>query len=414
MYDLNGKEPIRCTRIDKKNEMKKQESIIEQVKSGRLSKNLWKLVNIPSPTRQERNASLAFAEMLSEAGAHVKLDESLPDSPSVIGRLQGNRPGKTIQLAGHIDHIDKSHPKPTRNDKSMSGRGAADMKNGLAGILEVVSVLNENGCDFPGEVLVTSYGLHESPLGDHRGLLNLIKRGIKGDAAIVAEGVKDRAIVMGKGQSIWNIQINRNGEICHELRLPPNTGDILGTAQSVISSLMNRNDEFKNLSHSYPLLGPESLFIGQVHYGDFYNRVPKECRLQGTRRWHPNKTFDDVKEELKDILNRIQCPAGVSIESDWNFVGEAYQINVHEPVVQALISACKEITGKDPAVDGISLVTDANDLVRRGGVPSVLCGFGGEGAHGDYECVAIADMEVASRIVISSVLTYLNSFNKNQ
>ncbi len=59
------------------------------------------------------------------------------------------------------------------------------MKSGLAGICEVVSVLNEDDRDFPGELLLTAYGQHETPWGTQAPLVHLLEEGIKGDAAIV-------------------------------------------------------------------------------------------------------------------------------------------------------------------------------------------------------------------------------------
>ena len=79
-----------------------------------LAENLWQLVNIPSPTGMERKAALFFAELLKSSGATVEVDESIPQSPNIIGRLKGRRKGRVIQLAGHIDHVDIPHAKPKR------------------------------------------------------------------------------------------------------------------------------------------------------------------------------------------------------------------------------------------------------------------------------------------------------------
>jgi len=131
-------------------------AILDKIDSRRLGDVLWRLVNVPSPTGSERQAAIAFAEVLAAAGAEVEFDEGIPESPNVIGRLKGREPGPTFQLAGHLDHIDVPHPPPERDRESISGRGAADMKGGLALIVEVVRVLAESGRDFPGEVLVTA------------------------------------------------------------------------------------------------------------------------------------------------------------------------------------------------------------------------------------------------------------------
>jgi len=163
--------------------MKTSTSPTRNINLDRVADDLWQLVNVPSPTGKERAFLDVYAERLARAGAEVRLQGS---PRSVVGRLKGNRPGRTFQLAGHADHIDVPHPAPTRTAEAISGRGAADMKAGLAGILEVVRVLKQGGCEFPGEILVTVYGGHEAPVGDSSALRNLIACGIVGDAALVA------------------------------------------------------------------------------------------------------------------------------------------------------------------------------------------------------------------------------------
>ena len=84
---------------------------------------------------------------------------------------------------------------------TITGRGSADMKSGLAAILEILRVLNAAGRDFPGEIIVAAYGMHEAPIGDSSTLIDLIRRGIAADAAIVMESdysSRDKAIVAGR------------------------------------------------------------------------------------------------------------------------------------------------------------------------------------------------------------------------
>ena len=373
-----------------------------------MAADLWRLVNIPGPTCNEREVALVFAQMLTDAGVKVEVDETIHQSPTVVGRLQGKRPGKTLQLAGHIDHIDVQHPAPQRKDNIISGRGSADMKNGLAGILEIVRLLNENDCNFPGEILVTVYGRHEAPDGDSKSLLDLIEKGIKGHAAIVLEGPSDAAMIMAKGQSIWQIMLKRQGPTCHELNAPSDCGDLLAAAIMLTDTLRQKIDQLNNQPHNYPLLGPESLFIGQLHYGDFYNRLPNKCSLQGTRRWLPNRTFEQIQNEFSELLQTFNCPQGVAIEHDWIFVGESYEISPDEPIVGSLVSSFRSLTDQELEIDGIALVTDACRLVKYASVPTIIWGLDTKTAHADYEYVEIDKMHKNCQIVLGAVLDYLS------
>jgi acetylornithine deacetylase/succinyl-diaminopimelate desuccinylase-like protein len=384
-----------------------ESGLLALIQRGRLAADLWELVRVPSPTRRERPVALLFGQMLKAAGAEVEIDETLPDSPNVIGRFSGNRPGKVLQLAGHLDHIDVEHPQPQRTEQLISGRGSADMKCGLAGILEILRVLEESGRDFAGQLLVTAYGLHEAPLGDSRGLLNLIDRKVLGQAAIVFEGFQDRAVVMGKGQSIWNLRLTREGEVCHELQRDSQADKLLETALEVVDRLVQKNGQFATAKHDYPLLGPQSVFVGQLHYGDFYNRAPKQAFVQGTWRWHPDRSFEAVQGELKALLAGLPRPESITIEDSWIFVGESFSFDPEERIVLALRSAYRQVTGKTMELAGGSSILDVNRLVPFGQIPAVSVSLDGERAHADYEFVRLDRMELGCRVAFQTVLNYL-------
>ena len=389
--------------------MENIKEFITAIDAKRMADDLWRLVNIPSPTCDERQAALAFAQMLTDAGAEVDIDETIYQSPGVIGHLSGNRPGKVFQLAGHIDHINIDHRHPEWREDIISGRGSADMKNGLAGMLEIIRILKQSNCDFPGQILVTVYGRHEAPDGDSKGLLNIIENGIKGDAALVLEGPCNAAMIMAKGQSIWRITLSRSEPSCHELNADSNSADLLGVALTLTDVLQQKSRLLTAESHKYPLLGPESLFIGQLHYGDFYNRLSNKCALEGTRRWLPDHSFEQVKNEFSRLLQSVNLPEGITIENDWIFVGESYKISEDEPVVKSLRKSYSVLNNVELKIGGTALVTDACRLVRYGSVPTVLWGFDTGTAHADYEFVEIEKMHKACQIVLYTILDYLNS-----
>jgi acetylornithine deacetylase/succinyl-diaminopimelate desuccinylase-like protein len=371
-----------------------------------LADDLWRLVHVHSPTRQEREIAFVFADMLRDAGAEVEIDETLPESPNVIGRLFGKSPGRVLQLAGHLDHIDVPHPAPERNEEIISGRGSADMKGGLAGILEIVRIFKESGCDFPGQLLITTYGLHEAPLGVAEGLLNMIEGKIHGDAAIVFEGARDQAIIMGKGQSIWNIDLIRDGDVCHELKRRPEADNLLETMNRVVKQLTEKNAGFTGEKHDFPLLGPQSVFVGQIHYGDFYNRAPKQAFLQGTWRWHPDRTFKDVQKELKDLLAEVLCPKNIKIEDYWTFVGEGFSFDPEEDIVKCLREAYAKMNGKTMELSGSSSINDVNRIVPFARIPAVAVSLDGERAHADYEFTRLDRMRLGCCVALQTVINY--------
>ena len=383
--------------------------MIEGPSASRIADDLWKLVCVPSPTRREREAALLYAEMLSDCGAEVELDETIHDSPSVIGRLAGSRHGPTLQLAGHIDHIDVTHERPTRTADVITGRGSADMKAGLACILEIVRVLATRR-DFPGTVLVTVYGLHEAPLGRAEALVGLIERGIKGDAAVIFEGPPGVAVVCGKGQSIWDLALQHGGAAEHELRRPVESDQLIDAVLKIAQSIRAENRRLSTTS--YDLLGPESLFIGQIHYGDFYNRAPRSCTMQGTRRWHPGRTFHDAQVHLADLLARAALPAALKASVSWTFVGESFAVDPNEKILRALLAAARSLHGSELPLGGVSAVMDTSRLVPLGRVPTVPVDCDGSTGHADAEFVRLPVVMDACRLALETSLNYLDSGSK--
>lgn len=384
------------------------EEITGLIQPDRLADNLWELVNVPSATCNERKAGLVFAELLAKSGAEVTIDDKIYDSPNIIAKIKGQRPGKTLQLAGHIDHINVEHPSPERNAEIISGRGSADMKNGLAGILEIVNIVNELNRDFAGNILITVYGLHEAPDGDSQGLLNLIDKKNKGDAAIVFEGPDEYAATMANGMAIFNIELKHQSHSAHELCGDVDKTELMNTAIKVVHKLQQKDLQLKEKEHDFPLLPKESIFTGQLHCGDFYNRIPNKANLQGTRRWNPDKTFDEIQKDFADMLKEVKKTEFININNEWIFVGESYQIDENENLLGHLRKAYHDIYQKPMPIKGHSSVTDTCRLVRNAKIPAVLCGFGTETGHMDYEYVNLKRLHNCCKVALLTTLGYLN------
>ncbi len=375
-----------------------RDELFKAIDRDRLSDRLWELVQIPSPTGNERDAAFLFSRLAQEAGALVTLDETQPESPAVIARLKGIRPGKTLQLAGHLDHIPLPHEPPRRTAEEISGRGSADMKCGLAGMLELLDVFARER-DFSGELLVTAYGLHEAPYGDSSVLLHLLSRGMKGDAALVFEGPEDRLVLKGKGQAIWDLEIRRRGKVTHELFRHPDDNALLPAALTLLKNMAE--NPFRERPQD-TLLGPESLFVGQIHYGDFYNRMPVTLNAQGTARWNPDRSLREIEEELGTLISIDQLPEGIKAEVKMTLVGESFSVDPEAEIVTAYRSAFRELLGHSPKEEGVMSVLDTSRIVPYGGIPAVPIGYDLSTAHGDVEYIRL-DRVMESTILAAAV-----------
>ncbi|NNF65416.1 MAG: M20/M25/M40 family metallo-hydrolase, partial [Acidimicrobiia bacterium] len=147
--------------------MRSIDELLAQLDHERVRKMTQDLISIPSvnPFGQkadaglrEQEVGLRYAELLTEVGCEVVVDEVTPGRPNVIGVLKGSRPGPTLLLTGHLDTVgvtDYDDPFTARiEDGRLYGRGSCDMKAALAAFVEVARVIDEHDADFAGELMI--------------------------------------------------------------------------------------------------------------------------------------------------------------------------------------------------------------------------------------------------------------------
>lgn len=382
------------------------ERVWSHISPERLLRDTYRFVAVPSPTGQERDFALVYAAHLREVGLQVELDEEFAASPSVVARLPGPPGRPVLQFDGHTDTIPTPHAAASLDLEGgvVRGRGAADMKGGLAAVAEALRALREAGVALDGGLLVTAHGLHEAPLGDQRTLRALIRRGVIGDAAVVAELGESVLPLAAKGSAIFRITVSRSGEPMHEAEMPADLPHPLWAMGHLIAALDRRRRELQQ--QDIPLLGPESLFLGEAHGGDFYNRVPVAARVVGTRRYAVPRTFADIEAEFAALCRTVEEETGATVACELQDVGHPFSLAADEPIVRAVRDSYQAATGRELPLRGINVVGNAADLVGLGGIPAVYHGVNQTTAHSDDEFVVAADLVRAARVYAATVLKY--------
>ncbi len=380
------------------------QDLLARLSADRLAQLTYALCAVPSPTGDTREVAGVYRDILTALGVQTTVVTDYPQSPVVIGRW-GTRTERVLTLNGHLDTVPIPHPPPRLEGERVYGRGAADMKSALAAIAEVLRVLAESGLRLGGTVQVIAHGLHEAPGGYGEDLAAVVRRGMGGTAALVAELGWDVLPVVGLGAALFAITVARAGEVTHELDTPPQTPHPLLAAGRVLTALEAYQQTLR--ARRVPYVGSESVFVGQVQGGDFYNRFPTECRIVGTRRWGPERSFAEVREEFDRWLTPLAETTGCAVRVDLRLIRDSYQIDPGEPLVQALRRAYREVTGRELPLGGSRLVADAPIFVRAGGIPCVYHGIRGYGAHADLEYVEVAEVLRAARVYLLTALYYL-------
>ncbi len=366
----------------------------------------YELVVIPSPTGSGNAIAERYAGMLDELGLEVTIDRYFPGGPNVVGRWRGTARGPALAFVGHLDTIHAGHAPPFRTVDAVHGRGADDMKGAMAAVVEAIGSLRHAGVTLQGDVVVAAHTLHEAPVGKMEGLRRLVASGVLGDAVLVAESFPmEHQILAGKGQAIFTITIRRPGEIVHENYAAPGTINPLEVAIEVAARLRARQAELA-AEGEIPLLGPETLFIGEIHGGDFYNRVPVDARIVGIRRFGPARSWQEIQDEFAALTAPVAVATGATINLELGGNGLGYSVPADVLLAGALATAHRRVTGRILPVGGTKSVTDANIIVREGGIPALGYGPNGNTAHADEEWVTVADLERAARVFAQVILEY--------
>jgi acetylornithine deacetylase/succinyl-diaminopimelate desuccinylase-like protein len=287
----------------------------------------------------------------------------------------------------------------------LHGRGSVDMKGNIASLLEALRALVESGVRLKGDILVTSHGLHESPgkyehSEDRRVLLS---RGVHGDACIVIEGPADKLPVRHGGLIVYDVTIEREGEVKHELWTPRGTPNPLLLGAQLAVRLEERTRELA--SEDVPWLGPDTYHVGILGGGDYFNRFANHCRISGSRRYHPGETFDECRQELERLAGEVVNGTHATARVQMKAASAPGEIPPNDPLVAAFQAAHVEVSGGELPLGGLRLGTDTL-LYLHEGIPAICHGPRGGGAHEDEEWVELAELDRCARLWVAAAVHY--------
>ncbi len=350
----------------------------------------------------EREVAEATARWLRGWGYRTEVTEVATGRPNVLGRRGARRGGPSLLLNGHLDTVGvagMSDPFPGRiRDGKLYGRGAADMKSGVACALAVAAELA--GCEIPGELTValTCDEEHASV-----GMAALVADGFRADGAVVCEPTSLAVMPAHKG-FLW-IDATVRGRAAHGSR--PELGvDAIAHMGHLLVAL-DEEAERLGRGRSHFLLGPASVHAGTIRGGSAPSVYPDRCELVVERRTLPGETAAGVMSEMEAVLGRARerCPE-LDAEIAPGLYRAATEVPVGSPLVRGLVAAC-ERGGLRGAVGGMSAWVDACFLNEHG-TPAVCFGPGSIAqAHTVDEWVSVAEIELAARVLANFAAEFL-------
>jgi acetylornithine deacetylase len=335
---------------------------------------------------------------LEAAGLDVELDEVAPGRLNVIARAAGTGGGRTLLLNAHmdvvgVDGVDRPFEPLVENGR-MYGRGAYDMKAGLAAIMWAGAAAARNPA--AGDVLVT--GVCDEEFASI-GAQALAKR-VAADAAIVTEpsGADMAVCVAHKGFSWHTIEVA--GKAAHGSR-PEEGVDAIARMGHVLVAL-ERLDRRLRSGARHRLLGTGSLHASLIEGGLELSTYPDRCVLQLERRTVPGETAGVVEAELSGMLAELAAadPA-LHARLETTLVRDPFEVDAGAPIVEAVRTAA----GRDLPVIGVPFWADSA-IFAAAGIPTVIFGPGGAGAHAATEYVELDQLDRVAATLIEVTRTF--------
>ena len=403
-----------------------------EIDRARLIADLSALVRIPSITGSEESVATWASVALGDLGMSVETiapdpaliradadwpGEEMPRTslPVVIGRA-GTAGGRRVILSGHLDVVPPGDPATWTTDPwgaevrddALYGRGACDMKGGVAAILAAVRALGESGdlARLDGELVVAFVPSEED---GGQGTLAAIRAGVTGDLAIITEPSNLDVVVAHAGAITFRLTVPGRAAHASQRREGVSALDNLFTlTQALADDETRRND-----AESDPLMTalglPYPTIVGIVAGGEWASTVLDRVTADGRYGVRLGQSAAEAEAELRAAISAA-CAADpflsdhpATIEITGGRFGSARVPSDH-PLPVGLAETVEAVTGRRPVLLGEPYGADMQMFVNVGSTPCVIFGPGDvRVAHSADEHVPLAEVVDCGRVLAAWV-----------
>ena len=403
-----------------------------------LVEDLAALIRIPSITGGEEAVAADVAGRLRAVGmtveelfpdpAAIRADRAWPGEeteraalPVVIGRL-GRAGGRRVVLSGHIDVVPPGDPATWTadpwgaeiRDGALYGRGACDMKGGVASILGAVRALVASGAAerFDGELIVAFVPGEED---GGQGTLAAIRAGATGDLAIITEPSNLDIVVAHAGAITFRLTVPGRAAHASQRREGVSALDNL----YVVLRSLEADETARNGAETDPLMTalglPYPTIVGIVAGGEWASTVLDRVVADGRYGVRLGQSPADAAADLRRAIDAANAsdpflrehPATVEIVGGQ--FGSGRVPSDHDLPV-GLADVAESLTGRRPALLGEPYGADMRLFINEGGTPCVMYGPGDvKVAHSADEHVPLNEVEECARVLAAWVARELGA-----
>ncbi|EAC5532339.1 ArgE/DapE family deacylase [Listeria monocytogenes] len=348
------------------------------------------IVNIDSTNGHEEQVANYLQKLFAEYGIESEKVQYDVDRASLVSEI-GSNDGKVLAFSGHMDVVDagdvskwKFPPfEATEHEGKIYGRGATDMKSGLAAMVIAMIELHEEKQKLNGKIkLLATVGEEVGELGAEQ----LTQKGYADDldGLIIGEPSGHRIVYAHKGSI--NYTVKSTGKNAHSSM--PEFG------VNAIDNLLlfyNEVEKFvKSIDATNEILGDFIHNVTVIDGGNQVNSIPEKAQLQGNIRSIPEMDNETVKQVLVKIINKLNKQENVNLELIFDYDKQPVFSDKNSDLVHIAKSVASDIVKEEIPLLGISGTTDAAEFTKaKKEFPVIIFGPGNETPHQVNENVSI-------------------------
>jgi len=341
----------------------------------------------------------------------------LTNRPNVIGIWKGPGGGRSLLFNGHVDTIPiepvaawTHGPLSGREEQDrVYGRGAADMKGGLATMTMAVKVLRDLGLRPKGDVIL-EYVVDEELTG--YGTLAAVQRGYRADAGISLE-TSDLCIQPACIGRLW-FTVTLKGLAVGIARHWEGVSAI-DKGITIVQAIKDLEQmRWADLRHP---LYPDSrsalpCVVCMFHAGTFPSAAPDTAVLRGSLGVMPQEDVKEVERQVTEQLMRVaQADSWLRAHPpvvEFKEVGaDGAEIPADHPIVKTVSAAFQAVTGSPPTISGRTGGADTRYLIKYGQTPTVIFGPGMTSEmHALNESVPVANLLTATKTLALAIVEW--------
>ncbi len=345
---------------------------------------------------------------------------SYRERPNVAATWPGAGGGHGLVLNGHIDVVPVTPERLWTHDPwgaeieggRLYGRGAADMKSGIAAMIHAVGAVRRAGVQLRGDVTLQTVIEEECTGNGTLAALSAARAaGARFDAAIIPEPFNQTVLAAQVGV-LW-ARITVEGAGAHVLGAD-RAVNAIDKAAVVMAGLRRMEEEANALPRPAAYAGvphPLNYNVGVARGGDWPSSVPSECVLEVRFSAYPGADLEEeqrrfeasvVAEAARDPWLRDHPP---TVEF-YGFKAEGCEVDAGEDIVASLGRAHREVTGADAESYVSTATTDVRFFTLYHGVPATCYGPVGGGLHAPDEWVELESVRQVTRVLARATLDW--------